>query len=205
MFGRALRYAARASLLIVILGLTSAWIWSHQTSHGVLYLIDNARTTLDSAPAFADWRLSVDHTNGVLAMELSKHVQPARYSTNSVRDVRVHWMRKPVLPGVAQQQERQDIRALEGGWRLGPYGASYRRVQAYGTDSGFWLNARTPTAVLVCPLALVTGVLVMIDVRRRRRRTRHLCVGCGYSLVGLPPGSRCPECGKKSGGEQALE
>jgi hypothetical protein len=32
-------------------------------------------------------------------------------------------------------------------------------------------------------------------VRRRRRRSRGLCVFCGYELVGMNPGGKCPECG----------
>lgn len=39
-------------------------------------------------------------------------------------------------------------------------------------------------------LSLIAGPL-----RRRRRRSRNQCVGCGYNLTGLTE-QRCPECGR---------
>lgn len=37
-------------------------------------------------------------------------------------------------------------------------------------------------------------------VRRRMRRRRGACEGCGYAMEGLKAGTVCPECGVKSEG-----
>ena len=39
------------------------------------------------------------------------------------------------------------------------------------------------------------GIGVYRELRTRRRRTRGLCIGCGYDLRGSGEGGRCPECG----------
>lgn len=45
---------------------------------------------------------------------------------------------------------------------------------------------------LWAPATLVSGLAMWTW---RRLKPRHGCVGCGYSLQGLSPGARCPECG----------
>lgn len=57
-------------------------------------------------------------------------------------------------------------------------------------------------AAIVAFLILgLVGLIVAglrLSVPRRMMHCRDVCASCGYSMTGLPPDSRCPECGSVS-------
>jgi len=60
----------------------------------------------------------------------------------------------------------------------------------------------SPMRSTVIPLWLPAAALLVSGVVLRRAIKRlqaisQTCPGCGYSLVGLPEGNPCPECGKQ--------
>jgi hypothetical protein len=99
------------------------------------------------------------------------------------------------------------IRALNDSYlRIGVFG-----IDAYGTYQTGWRYLHTDAeragawAVLAASAllpALWLGCVVLIAtpiaarrVTRGRRRSRGLCLECGYDLRATPQGVRCPECG----------
>ena len=65
------------------------------------------------------------------------------------------------------------------------------------TGSEAYVVIRAWALMLPLPLATLPAVPWL---RRRRRRARGQCLGCGYDLHGLPAESdRCPECGRPMG------
>lgn len=55
-------------------------------------------------------------------------------------------------------------------------------------------DLRVPDVIpLLCTAALPVWWLAAARVRRKRRRSRELCLRCGYDLWATP--GRCPECG----------
>ena len=64
----------------------------------------------------------------------------------------------------------------------------YQHTEALGGGVPIWYPLG---ACMSAPVWL----LVRGPVRRQRRRRRHECEQCGYSLVGLTA-PRCPECGR---------
>jgi hypothetical protein len=61
----------------------------------------------------------------------------------------------------------------------------------------YW-NASGPFAELLVAVALVPAPGFYWAVRRIvRRRKDPFCIHCGYTLLGLPDGHHCPECGRR--------
>ena len=88
-------------------------------------------------------------------------------------------------------------------YRLGPFlfqrtyspVRAERRRLADAASLGM-LIIRTPFWAPLLGLAIVpANTLFVVPLRRRHRRKRNLCVGCGYNLWGNMSG-RCPECGR---------
>ena len=71
-----------------------------------------------------------------------------------------------------------------------------------------WLNWSSTQSALVqfLPILFIATVLVAVFTyhfrqwhRARRCEREGLCKACGYDLAGVPPLSRCPECGNTAG------
>ncbi|NUQ53902.1 MAG: hypothetical protein HUU19_14545 [Phycisphaerales bacterium] len=67
-----------------------------------------------------------------------------------------------------------------------------RWLPIYILPLGFTLNT------LFYAAAWFTYLFGIRSIRRNLRTRRGLCTGCAYDLKGLPPGSPCPECGRRS-------
>ncbi|MBN1514537.1 MAG: hypothetical protein JXB13_21150 [Phycisphaerae bacterium] len=73
------------------------------------------------------------------------------------------------------------------------WGGFYVRQMDIGLSRGTGVGV--PFWALGVPLAVWPSVaFVRGPIRRRRRRKRGECIGCGYKLTGLTE-RRCPECG----------
>ncbi|MGH7180215.1 MAG: hypothetical protein ACREJC_22745 [Tepidisphaeraceae bacterium] len=50
-------------------------------------------------------------------------------------------------------------------------------------------------------IVILVGIPTALALRSMRtvvqRRTEPFCIHCGYALIGLPDGQRCPECGRQ--------
>lgn len=78
-------------------------------------------------------------------------------------------------------------------WRYSPWWSVVPKVIPY--VSGRWY-VRVPLYLPIIVVGAGVWYPLLPFVRRRRRRTRGLCVACGYDLTGLIE-PRCPECGTK--------
>lgn len=92
---------------------------------------------------------------------------------------------------------------------LFPEGKRWRWREEFSIESAWngwerWIPWRTTLGVLttyslpIVPIIVLSLLLplraVLLKCRRRFRRKRHQCTGCGYDLTGLSE-PRCPECG----------
>ena len=93
--------------------------------------------------------------------------------------------------GVGDLQERR-WRSLSSGPTLKSpaYFLQYRQFGSRGVPLHY-----VPTWMVVAPLGVLGWATVEGFARRKRLRLkRRQCPFCGYSLRGLPPTGRCPEC-----------
>ena len=65
-----------------------------------------------------------------------------------------------------------------------------RRLPIQPLPLGFAVN----TVLYALPFLGISAIASSLLTRRQRKR-RGLCVRCAYTLAGLAPGTKCPECG----------
>jgi hypothetical protein len=121
-----------------------------------------------------------------------------RWETDSGEDVSRFW-RGPHKIAWSSQPAMQ-VGGLSGALRHGGCGFAwdnYDRVHAFVVPSG---QAMTRERVVVVPdwfLVLILGTLPVMRIlawrRQRRRKSKGLCLRCGYDLRGSD--GICPECG----------
>ena len=101
-----------------------------------------------------------------------------------------------VTGNTGMQVNRSGLDPVQGGWELpsfrgGPFGGAWRAIPLRPMWSGLIADIILWSGVW---WALLFGVGAL---RRRRRRERGQCPGCGYDLSsGGVPHDRCPECGE---------
>jgi hypothetical protein len=96
------------------------------------------------------------------------------------------------------------FRSMAGGFAKGPpthieWYAEYNvlgRTRTFPTRP-IWFGLIGNTLFYAAAIWSLSWLLVCAPgaARRRYRRRRGLCVCCAYKLAGLPPSTRCPECG----------
>jgi hypothetical protein len=74
---------------------------------------------------------------------------------------------------------------FERGWAVFADANSARWLPKVRRHQGLFIPFWMPAA----------GAVVVVLLARRGGNTHGNCLSCGYSLAGLPRGSRCPECG----------
>ena len=99
-----------------------------------------------------------------------------------------------------REQRRRDLaETMPQGWHTGTqyvddrtlqWSPSFRTISLPGYRNTIW------TAPL-WPLVGVMGFVDAVLFRASRRCRPDLCPSCGYSLAGLSPDAKCPECGKE--------
>lgn len=85
-------------------------------------------------------------------------------------------------------------------WHLGVFVRRTISSSGWSQARGSYTIFRTEAlaVTLLYPFVLFAapaGLLWWIDQRARRRGRRGQCNECGYDHAGLPPGTKCPECG----------
>ena len=87
------------------------------------------------------------------------------------------------------------VRAFRGRGQLYLHGPRATDVRQTGLAPAtmVYVSMWLPAAVTAASPALVVTRRVRGSVRRRRRRSRGLCLACGYDVRANP--DRCPECG----------
>jgi len=81
-----------------------------------------------------------------------------------------------------------------------PYHADWKHAGRFPARVGA-TGGYAPAWILPACLLVPTVLAWYLDIRAKRRALGvGRCRKCRYDLRGLPAGSRCPECGAKSGG-----
>ena len=70
-----------------------------------------------------------------------------------------------------------------------------------GRDSGEWFNCTAVSSLAILLIHVLASIIWHMTPWQRHlrllefRRTRNLCMYCGYNLRAHRPGDKCPECG----------
>lgn len=87
------------------------------------------------------------------------------------------------------------IRSIEPTWDWGFDHLRFLPGKGSARGGDYWF---VPIWFLGAVLALPTAAHWAARFRARHTARTGRCPMCNYSLTGLPPGSPCPECGKRA-------
>lgn len=152
---------------------------------------------LGSAMAFlwfssSEWRLVHELEEGSLTFEAGELMKSSQAGYG--------WLRLKRISDVYAQRPLQWWYAVGAGGESGLHSFGlFCYVDEQSSDGSsrvrLWaaLPWPVPLAAVVCGVATLRSGLIA-----RRRASEGTCIGCGYDLVGLADGTRCPECGNET-------
>jgi hypothetical protein len=187
---RGLLNLCTAASVLLLLGVCTLWAWSY-SSDGTLVLSDHKRDTILGPHDYSDRRWEIAWSRGTLhERQMHRH----RYWPGNT-GVPPAWWPVPEPPPRYAMWELTFFRRLRNQDRFG-FGVRWdigSSSQYPGPVVTAWRDRYMPLWPLAPAAALLPGVRLVADLRRRLSIPPGHCRRCGYDLRATP--DRCPECG----------